>query len=291
MSLLTDLFGHELLRQALWVGLLASVITGVLGTFVVVKRLVFLGGGIAHAAFGGLGLCWFLGWPPLAGAAGVAVVSALVLGRRSPPGRGRSHDALIGILWAVGMAVGAIFLFLKDGGYSPDLGSFLFGNLLLVDRLEVFLALAFVAVLAVALVLFWDELVAVTFDEEFAAVQGVPVEAMLTLLLMLTALGVVLLLQLVGILLVLALLTLPPVISLRFARRLPAVMALSTLLGALMIVGGLMISYAWELPTGPTIVLLGTVVLGVAEAWHRLRRRQRREGRDGTARASLETDG
>jgi zinc transport system permease protein len=271
MSSLTELFAHELLRNAVWAGLLASVLCGILGTFVVVKRLVFLGGGISHAAFGGLGLCHFLGFPPLWGAGAVAVISAVVLGLtgRATGRRGKSADAVIGILWAVGMAVGVVFLY-KTPGYAPDLMSFLFGNLLAVSRTEVLVTLGFVAGLLAILGLFYDELVAVTFDQEFAAVQGVAVTPFLTLLLVLIAVGLVLLIQLVGILLVLALLTIPPVISLRFARRLPTVMVLSTAVGIVMTLGGLTVSYAWDLPSGPAIVLLGAAALGAVETGDRL---------------------
>jgi zinc transport system permease protein len=274
MSSLTELFAHELLRNAVWAGLLASVLCGILGTFVVVKRLVFLGGGISHAAFGGLGLCHFLGLPPLWGAGAVAVISAVVLGLtgRATGRRGKSADAVIGILWAVGMAVGVVFLY-KTPGYAPDLMSFLFGNLLAVSRTEVLVTLGFVAGLLAILGLFYDELVAVTFDQEFAAVQGVAVTPFLTLLLVLIAVGLVLLIQLVGILLVLALLTIPPVISLRFARRLPTVMVLSTAVGIVMTLGGLAVSYAWDLPSGPAIVLLGAAALGAVEAGDRVWRR------------------
>jgi len=276
MSALIEFLSHELLRNALWAGLLASVLCGVLGTFVVVKRLVFLGGGISHAAFGGLGACYYLGLPPLWGAGAVAVVCAAVLGLtgRTSTGRGKSSDAVIGILWAVGMAVGMIFLHWTPG-YAPNLMSFLFGNLLAVSRVDVWITLGFVALLLAILFLFYDELVAVTFDQEFAAVQGVAVTPFLTLLLTLVAIGLVLLIQLVGILLVLALLTIPPVIALRFAHRLPTVMVVSTLVGMLMTVGGLALSYVWDLPSGPAIVLLGAVGLGAVLGAERLRARGR----------------
>ena len=279
MSALTDLLSHELLRNAVWAGLLASILCGILGTFVVVKRLVFLGGGISHAAFGGLGLCHFLGLPPLWGAGAVAVISAAVLGMtgRATAGRAKSADAVIGILWAVGMAVGVVFLHLTPG-YAPNLMSFLFGSLLAVTRTDVWITLGFVVLLLGILALFYDELVAVTFDQEFAAVQGVAVTWFMTLLLMLIALGLVLLIQLVGILLVLALLTIPPVIALRFARRLPTVMVLSTLLGMVMTLGGLALSYAWDLPSGPAIVLLGAVGLAIVAGVARLGSMRRRNG-------------
>lgn len=264
MDQLADLLAYDFIRNALAAGLLASVLCGVVGTFVVVKRLVFLGGGISHAAFGGLGICHFLGLPPLLGAGAVAVVSALALGATGRLGASRgapkSYDAGIGILWAVGMAVGVVFIHWTPG-YAPNLVTYLFGNILSVRDLDVVVTGAFVAVLLVLLVLFFKELTAVAFDEEFAAVQGVPTHGVMTFLLVLTAVSLVLLIQLVGIILVMALLTIPPVTSLLLARRFAVVMALSTLVGALMTVGGLVLSYLWDLPSGPAIVLLGVVML------------------------------
>ena len=207
------------------------------------------------------------------------MISAAVLGMtgRATAGRAKSADAVIGILWAVGMAVGVVFLHLTPG-YAPNLMSFLFGSLLAVTRTDVWITLGFVVLLLGILALFYDELVAVTFDQEFAAVQGVAVTWFMTLLLMLIALGLVLLIQLVGILLVLALLTIPPVIALRFARRLPTVMVLSTLLGMVMTLGGLALSYAWDLPSGPAIVLLGAVGLAIVAGVARLGSMRRRNG-------------
>ena len=257
---------YEFVRNALYAGLLASVLCGVVGTFVVVKRLVFLGGGISHAAFGGLGICYHYGVEPRLGAAAVAVVSALALGVGRDAGgggaRSRSADSVIGVLWAVGMALGIVFIN-STPGYAPNLMTYLFGNILTVRRSDVLLTLGLVAVVLVLLALYFKELVAVAFDEEFAAVQGVPVDAVRILLLVVTALAVVFLIQLVGIILVMALLTIPPMVSLMLVRSFGAVMLLSTVLGAVMTVGGLVLSYLVDVPSGPAIVLLGAVMLGV----------------------------
>jgi zinc transport system permease protein len=264
--------GYEFVRNALWAGLLASVLCGVVGTFVVVKRLVFLGGGISHAAFGGLGVCFYYGIEPRLGAAAVAVASALVLGGAGGRPRERSHDALIGVLWAVGMAVGIVFLH-RTPGFAPNLTTYLFGNILTVGRSDVLLTLGLVAAVLALLGLYFKELVAVAFDEEFAELQGVPVDRVRVLLLVVTALAVVFLIQLVGIVLVMALLTIPPLVSLRLVHRFGAVMLLSTAVGALMTTGGLVVSYALDVPSGAAIVLLGAALLAVVDAATRLRRR------------------
>lgn len=274
MSELGHLWSFEFVRHAVVAGLLASVLCGVVGTFVVVKRLVFISGGISHAAFGGLGLCYFLGADYRLGAGAVAVGSALALAGAGR-GRGRSHDVTIGILWAVGMAVGVVFIHLTPG-YAPNLQTYLFGNILTVTAEDVRLTLGFVVVLLVLLAMFWKELVAVAFDEAFAAVQGVPVRLVLAALMVAIALAVVLLIQLVGTLLVIALLTIPPALALRLVHGFSAVMVTATLAGMVMTLGGLVLSYGLDLPSGPAIVLLGAALLLLAEGWQRLRHRFQR---------------
>jgi zinc transport system permease protein len=275
--MILDALSYDFVRQALAAGLLASVLCGIVGTLVVVKRLVFLGAGISHASFGGLGLCYFLGVEPLLGAAAVAVGAALVLGRGAAPGNegaARSRDALIGILWAVGMALGVVFVHLTPG-YAPNLMTYLFGNVLTVGGRDVAAAAALVVVVVAAFGLFYKETVGVAFDEEFAAVQGVPVRLATTAILLVTALSVVFLIQLVGIILVMALLTIPPVVALMLFHRFLAVVAASTALGAAMTVGGFALSYATDLPSGPAMVLLGTAVLLVVASLRRLTYRHR----------------
>ena len=268
MDSLRELLALDFVRHALAAGLLAAALCGIVGTFVVVKRLVFLTGGVSHAAFGGLGICYFLGIDYRWGAAAAAVGSALALAGAGR-GRGRSQDAVIGTLWAVGMAVGVVFLHLTPG-YAPNLMTYLFGNILTVGRADVLLTAALVAVLLLLLALFWKELVAVAFDEAFAAVQGVPVRRVLTLLLVAVALSVVFLIQLVGSLLAIALLTIPPTVALRLFHGFGAVMAAASAVAAAMTLGGLALSYAFDLPSGPAIVLLGAAMLllaGTARRW------------------------
>lgn len=259
MPSLFDALSYDFFRHAVIAGVLASALCGVIGTFVVVKRLSFLSGGISHAAFGGLGLCFFLGLHPIAGAVAVALGSALVLGALDPR-RVKAHDALIGVFWSAGVAVGIVFLY-KTPGYAPNLMTYLFGNILLVTRADVWLTLALCLVVLCILLLFFKGFVAVAFDEVFAAVQGVPVRPLLTLLLVLVALTVVVLIQVVGIILVLALLTIPPLLALMLWKDLRAVLLTSSLAGVAMTLGGLAISYLYDLPSGPAIVLLGTAAL------------------------------
>lgn len=266
-------FQLDFVRHALFIGLLASLLCGVLGVFVVTKRIAFLGDGISHAAFGGIGLCYFLGAEPRIGAVAVAVLCALVLGLLGND-RLRSHDALIGVLYATGMAAGIVFLH-KAPGYVPNLTTYLFGNLLLASRTDFWLTLALTVAVLLTLLILRKGFVAAAFDETFAFVQGVPVRAMFTLLLVLIALSVVLLIQVVGVILVVALLTIPPLAGRSVSRTLGGMMLGSVLCGATSIVSGLGLSYRFDLPSGPAIILAGVGLLALASAGGALARRLR----------------
>ncbi len=271
MPSLFEALSYDFLRHAVVAGVLAAALCGVVGTFVVVKRLAFVSGGISHAAFGGLGLCYFLGLDPILGAVGVSLLSALLLGMVDTD-RLKAQDALIGVLWAVGVAVGVVFL-ARTPGYAPNLMTYLFGNILMVTRRDLWLTLALSAVVLLVLGLFFKGFVAVSFDETFAAVQGAPVRLLTTLLLMLVALTVVLLIQVVGILLVIALLTIPPLAALLLFKDLRAVLLASVLIGVGITLAGLALSYLYDLPSGPAIVLLGAALLAAVYPVQTLRRR------------------
>jgi zinc transport system permease protein len=269
VSTLIDALQFDFMRNALWAGVLVSVVCGVIGTFVVVKRLVFISGGISHAAFGGLGMFYFLGLSPVLGGTLVAVAASALLGLTSSE-RNRSQDATIGVLWAVGMAIGILFI-AKTPGFAPNLMTYLFGNILAVDPLDVTMLLALDAVVLVVIGLFFKEFVAIAFDETFARVQGVAVRPLLTLFMVLVGLSVVMLIQVVGIVLVIALLTIPPLIALSLLRDFLPVMLASALIGVLVSVGGLALSFLLDLPSGPAIILLGAALLGLVRLFNRLR--------------------
>jgi zinc transport system permease protein len=268
---MSEILGYQFVQNAIVAGALASLLCGLVGTFVVVKRLVFVSGGVSHAAFGGLGIFYYLGWPPLAGAAASALLAALVLSGRTPS-QNRSQDALIGILWAVGMAVGVLFM-ARTPGFAPNLATYLFGDILAVSRPLLVALAVFVAVVLLGVTLFFKELLAVAFDEEFARSQGVRTRAFLLVLMALIALSVVLLIQVVGVILAIALLTIPPVTSLAVARSFRSVIVLAVVVALLMTMAGLALSFAWNLPSGPTIVLLGFALLLVVRSAEHLRRR------------------
>lgn len=254
---------HAFLQTALLAGLLASIGCGVIGTFVVVKRIAFMAGGIAHSVLGGMGAALYFGFDPLIGALIAAVLSALLIGIIRLAWNAQ-EDTLIGALWAIGMAIGILFI-AKTPGYSTDLMSFLFGNILLVPRREIWFMAGLDLALILTVALFYRQLLAVTFDEEFARLRGVPVAFFYLLLLCLVAVTVVLLIQVVGLILVIALLTLPAAIAGHYVHSLGSMMLIATLLGGVFTSAGLALSYGPDLPAGPTMVLLaGSVYVGSA---------------------------
>lgn len=273
---LTALNQQGFLQAALAAGLLASVGCGVMGTFVVVKRIAFLAGGIAHSVLGGMGAALYYGFDPLIGALGAAVLAALLIGTIRLRWRAQ-EDTLIGALWAIGMAIGVLFI-ARTPGYATDLMSFLFGNILLVSSRDLWIMACLDAVLLLTVGLFYRQFLAVAFDEEFARLRGVPVTSFYLLLLCLIAVTVVLLIQVVGLILVIALLTLPAAIASHYFRSLGYLMVVATLLGALFTAGGLALSYQPDLPAGPTVILLAGVSYGLSAVISRFlaRRRARR---------------
>ncbi len=258
---------YGFLQVAVAGGLLASLACGVVGSYVVARRITYIAGGIAHCVLGGIGAACYVQqmydcpWlKPIYGAVVAALAAAIVIGLVSLRAK-QWEDTIIGALWAVGMAVGVLFVALTPG-YSQDLVAYLFGDIQLIRPADLWvIAVLNVIVLAVGLG-FYRQFVAVCFDEEFARTRGLNVEAYYILLLCLTALTVVLLVKVVGIVMVIALLTLPVAVAGTFAKRLWQVMALATLLSAAFVTTGFAISYSPELPTGPiTIILAGAVYL------------------------------
>ncbi len=253
MEFLAALSEHAFLRNALAAGLLAAIGCGLIGPFVVVRRISSLTGAIAHAVLGGMGIALYLGQSPLAGAVVAAVAAALLIGWIGLVRKER-EDALIGAIWATGMALGVVFI-AKTPGYDTELLSYLFGSILMVDGSQLQGMLALDAVIGATVALLYRPLVAVSFDEEMARLRGLPVVALQLLLLVLVSLTVVLLIRVAGLVLVLALLTLPSAAAGHWARSLGGMMGVATLFGAVASGGGLWISFQPDLPAGATIVL------------------------------------
>lgn len=244
----------DFMRHALVAGLLASVLCGIMGTLVVVNRIVFLSGGIAHAAYGGIGLAFFFGWPYLAGTLGFSLAAALTMAAITLKARHRG-DTIVGVIWAVGMALGIVLLDLTPG-YNVDLMSYLFGSILTVPSGELWMMAAMGVVITGLAAVFYPELLALSYDEEFARVRGVPVTALYLGLIALLAVTIVMVIQVVGLILVIALLTIPPFIVERYAGSLARMMVASSVLGALFTVCGLWLAYRYDLTSGAAIILV-----------------------------------
>ncbi len=246
-----------------------------MGSYVVVKRIGFLAGGIAHAVLGGMGAAFFLGTEPMYGALIAAIAVALLIGWATLGWR-QQEDTLIGAMWAVGMAAGILFIS-QTPGYQVDLMTYLFGNILLVTTWDLWLMAALDVVLLVLVALYYRQFLAVAFDEEYARLRGVPVTLFYMLLLCLVAVSVVLLIRVVGLILVIALLTLPAAIALHYVNTVGRMMIVATVLGALFCTVGLAASYQPDLPAGATIILVAGVayLLSMLLSSLRQRRRQR----------------
>jgi len=252
------------LRYALLTGIFASIPFGIIGSFVVVRKISYIAGAIAHCVLGGIGfglymekavgVTWF---GPMQGAVVVALLAAVILALVSRHARQR-EDSVIGALWAVGMATGLLFI-AKTPGYVDPM-SYLFGNILLVSRGDFFFVLALDALVLSLVWLFYNSFLAVCFDEEFARLRGVKTGWIYLLLLCLAALTIVLLVRVVGIVMVIALLTLPASIAGNFSRNILQMMLYSVLLCAGFVVVGLGVSYDLDLPSGPVIIIIAAIV-------------------------------
>lgn len=259
---------HGFLQTAALAALLASIGCGVMGTYVVVKRIAFLAGGIAHSVLGGMGAAVYYGFDPLTGALAAAVLAALLIGWVRLHWQAQ-EDTLIGALWAIGMAVGILFI-AKAPGYQSDLMSYLFGSILLVPEDSLWFMAALDALLLLVIGAYHRQILAVVFDEEFARLRGIPVTFFYLLLLVLVAVTVVLLIQVVGLILVLALLTLPAAVAGHHVHSIGRMMLLATLLGSVVSLTGLAFSYGPDLPAGPTIILLAGALYVASALWTRM---------------------
>lgn len=271
LGFLDALSEHGFLQHALLAGILASIGCGVIGSFVVVKRISFLAGGIAHAVLGGMGIAYFFGAAPMLGALFAALVAALLIALIRL--RFRQHeDTLVAVLWSAGTAIGVVFIS-RTPGYSVDLMGYLFGNILLVVPFDLWLMVVLDAVILGLVLLYYKQLLAISFDEEFARQRGVRVEWFYVLLLCMVALTVVLLIKVVGLILVIALLTLPAAMAMQFVHTLKRIMPLAIAFGCLISTLGLALSYPPDLPAGATTVLTaaGLYLLALAGRYVYLR--------------------
>jgi zinc transport system permease protein len=253
-----ELFSYGFLLKALIASMLMSVTCGIIGTYIVSRRMVFISGGITHASFGGVGIGYFFGFPPLAGAAVFAILAALTtesLTRRKVI----RNDSIIAIMWSLGMALGIIFVYLTPG-YAPNLMTFLFGSIITVTSTDLWLMFALAVVVAGFFAILFKPILYVSFDEQFAKTRGIPVMLLNYLLIILVALTIVLSIRIAGIILVLSILTIPQNIANLFTNRFSNIILGSVIFGFLASVLGLVISYYMDIPSGATIIFTLVVI-------------------------------
>ncbi|HOM28359.1 MAG TPA: metal ABC transporter permease [Deltaproteobacteria bacterium] len=260
-----DLPRFEFLQNAVMACVLAGLACGVMGSYVVTRRISSVAGAIAHSILGGLGAARYcqvvLGWTwftPMTGAVLMALASALVISWVRVALRER-EDTVIQAVWAVGMAIGLLFIF-KTPGYNEDLMSYLFGSILMVTQRDLWVMAGLDVMLLVVCVPLYSRMVAVCFDEEFAVTRGIDVQLNHLLMICLVALTVVLLVSVAGIVMVIALLTLPAATASHFSGRLWHMMVLSGVLTAVLSIAGMAVSYEPDLPVGAVIIVLAACV-------------------------------
>lgn len=257
LDFFTIISTQTFLQNALLGGILASIGCGLTGSFVVVNRIGYMAGGIAHSVLGGMGIAYYLNFDPFIGALFAAFLAAIIIGFIKLKWQ-QQEDTAIGAIWAVGMAVGVIFIS-KSDGYSTNLMSFLFGNILMISQEQLLIMLFLDIVTIIFVAVFYKQLVAISFDIEFATVRGIHVNAFYLMLLCLVAITVVLLIQVVGLILVIALLTLPAAIARQYIHSMGAMMSVAALLGVFFTSSGLYLSYEPDLPAGATIILVAGI--------------------------------
>lgn len=268
---------NPFLLMALFAGLAASIASGIIGSYVVTKRIVFISGSIAHSVIGGMGFfLWLrrtydLQWiNPMQGALVAAILSALAIGWIRTHFKER-EDTIIAALWSTGMAIGVIFIALTPG-YNVELMNFLFGNILWVSSKDVWMLAGLDIVIFIITLIYHRRFLAICFDEKQALLQGLPVQFLYNLLLCLVAISVVLLIEVVGAILVIAMLTLPAAVAGNLTNRLSSMMVLASIIGCICTLGGITASYYLNWPPGATIALIAALVYTVSLALTTLRR-------------------
>lgn len=263
MNFFQALTTYDFLLDALLAAVLSGIACGIVGTYVVARRMVFLSGGITHASFGGIGLAYHYGLNPIGGAMMFAILSALGIEWAGSRGRIR-QDSAIGIVWSFGMAVGILFIFATPG-YAPNLMSFLFGDVLTVTRLNIVALAVLVAVLVAVMIFCRRAVIYASFDGEYARSQGVKVDFILSAMTVLTAVAIVLSIRVVGIVLLISLLTIPPTLVGALTKDYTKITIYSCLLAVVGNVVGLWLAYKMDFPVGATTIILLTVALFIVK--------------------------
>ncbi|WP_206734445.1 metal ABC transporter permease [Ancylomarina salipaludis] len=263
MNEIIDILSYNFFQNAIGAAILASISCGIIGTYIVARRIVFISGGITHASFGGIGIAWFLGLNPILGAAIFGVFSALGIEWVSKKTDVR-QDSVIGILWALGMALGIIFIYMTPG-YAPNLMSFLFGSILTVSSLDLYLLSALSVLTISVFALMMRPIVYVAFDETYAQTHKAPVQFLNYLMIALVALAIVLNIKVVGIILVISFLTIPQTIANMFTQDFGKMIIGAITFGIIGSLLGLFMAYKLNVPSGATIIFSFVILFIIAK--------------------------
>lgn len=254
-----EAFSYEFIQNALIAGILVSIASGIIGSLIVVNRMVFLAGGIAHTSYGGIGLAVYFGLPIFLGASLFSVGAALLMAFITFHQKHRT-DTFIGLIWAVGMAIGILLVDLTPG-YNVDLMGYLFGSILAVSHQDLWYMFCLVLIIIAVVTFFYRDILAVSYDSEYALLRGIHVKTFYTIILVLSALTVVIAIKIVGLILVIALLTIPIYIAEKLSNTLYSMMILSTIISTIFTLMGLYISYTFDITSGASIILTSAFIL------------------------------
>ncbi len=268
METIITLFEYRFFTNALLAALFASITCGITGAYIVSRRIVFISGGITHASFGGIGIGYFFGFNPIVGAMIFSVLSAFGIEYMSKKTNLR-EDSVIAILWSFGMAVGIIFIFLTPG-YSANLMSFLFGNILTVTKLNLVFLLILALLITGIFLVFFKTILFIAFDEQYARAVKLPVETINYLMITLVALTIVFNIKVVGIILVISLLTIPQTIANIFTKKFEIMIWLSIIIGFLGSISGLLLSYYLNVPSGAAIIFFLVILFFISKIFRNI---------------------
>ncbi|MCK5759182.1 MAG: metal ABC transporter permease [Clostridiales bacterium] len=256
--MINAILNYTFMQNALMAALLASIVTGIIGTIAIEKKLISMSGGIAHASFGGIGFGYLLGFEPIWGGLVFAVGSSVLISRLSKNSKIKA-DTMTGILWSFGMALGILFISLAPG-YMPDMTSYLFGDILSVSTSSLIYMGIFTAVIIFVFAMLYNHLISYMFDEEYSKARGINTKALEWIVYLMIPIGIMVLIKIVGIILTIALMTIPVSIAKLICKSIKRVIIASMILSAVFSVVGLTISYYVNIPSGVCIILLSTVV-------------------------------
>ena len=264
MEFFYDIFEYQYLANALLAAIFAGITCGIVGTYVVARRMVFLCGGITHASFGGLGIALYAGVNPIGGALIFATLSAMGIEWASDKGKIR-EDSAIGIIWSIGMAIGALFMSLTPGYTSGDLAGYMFGSIVTVTSQDITALGIFTLLCVIGTILWWRPIMYLAFDRDFTASQGIASRVASYVLTVVVAITIVLAIRIMGIVLLLSLFTIPAVTANIISKSYAKITLLSAAIAICGAVGGLVASYNWEIPPGTCIIFILTVALIAAK--------------------------